>query len=206
MSGLEVQGLEIGSGTLTSLAILGAGVLGCFLGYRLFRLTLAVYGFLLGVIFGASIAQAIAEGNPSVLLVAAVIGGVLGAVLLAVLYRVGVFVIGAVAGAVLANAASLVLDLQLAWWAFVICAVIAGALALTFQKVVIILATAALGSWTMVSAGIAIWRGQTLAWERILDAPPLWERTDLPQVMVFMVWLALAIAGALVQRRGAKRE
>jgi hypothetical protein len=204
MSGFEWQGLEIGSEMLTSILILGAGVLGCFLGYRLFRLTLAVYGFLLGVIFGGTVGQSLAEGNSAVLLVSALVGGVLGALLLALLYRVGVFVIGAVAGVLLANAAGLVLDLQLQWWAFVICAVIAGALALTFQKVVIILATAALGSWTMVSAGIALWSGQALAWERILDSPPLWERTDLPQVVVFIAWLALAIAGALLQRRGSK--
>jgi uncharacterized membrane protein YccC len=65
--------------------ILG-GALACFFGYRLFRIVLGVYGFILGALVGSSIAG---PADPLHMLLAAVIGGLVGALLLNLGYFVG---------------------------------------------------------------------------------------------------------------------
>lgn len=108
---------------LLSLAILG-GVLVCFFGSRLLRMTMAIVGFASGAVAAAygvwrylDPAQAKAVGRTygqvlhamaaspdrTVILVWALVGAVVGAVLLVLLYRVGVFVLGVWLGVMVAN-------------------------------------------------------------------------------------------------------
>ena len=75
-----------------------SGILACFAGYRLFRVVLAIYGF----IFGAAIASSVmGPGEQTAMIIGAVVGGLAGALLLNLAYFVGVALIGAAAGAFL---------------------------------------------------------------------------------------------------------
>ena len=75
-----------------------SGLLACFAGYRLFRVVLAIYGFILGAAIASSI---MGPGESTAIIVGAVVGGLAGALLLNLATFVGVALIGAAAGALL---------------------------------------------------------------------------------------------------------
>src|SRR3954463_9142204 len=72
-----------------------AGALACFAGYRLFKLVLGIYGFLIGAAFASSM---VAPSNTIGMLAAALVGGLVGAVILVLAYFVGVALVGAALG------------------------------------------------------------------------------------------------------------
>ncbi|PJF24286.1 MAG: hypothetical protein CUN53_18590, partial [Phototrophicales bacterium] len=80
------------------------GLVACFFGWRVFRLTLTVAGVLIGGALGYS------AGNGN--LVIALIGALIGGVLLFALFRIGIFVAGALLGAVLGIALGLLIGLE----------------------------------------------------------------------------------------------
>ena len=80
-----------------SVVLLAGGAMACFGGYRLFRLVLGVYGFILGALVGSSMvgaAEYVDARWP-----AAAAGGAIGALALVAGYFVGVAIIGAGLGA-----------------------------------------------------------------------------------------------------------
>ena len=81
------------------LLILG-GFIACFLGYRLFKFVLAIFGFILGALAASSV-FGVSDTTPMV--IAAIVGGAAGALLLLAAYFVGVALVGAGLGALLAN-------------------------------------------------------------------------------------------------------
>src|SRR6476660_8706123 len=80
------------------------GLLICFAGYRLVKLTLALIGFIAGAAGGWSVGLALAPNNPTIALVCALIAGAILAILCVWLFFFGVFILGASAGAVVAAA------------------------------------------------------------------------------------------------------
>src|SRR5262245_5657923 len=76
------------------------GVLTCFAGYRLFKMVLAVYGFILGALIGSSMMGA---SNTIGMVGAALVGGLVGAVVLVLAYFVGVALVGAGIAALVAH-------------------------------------------------------------------------------------------------------
>ena len=72
----------------------------CFAGYRLFRVVLSIYGFILGALLATSIAGA---GSTGTLLIWALVGGLAGAAILNLAYFLGVVLVGASIGALLAT-------------------------------------------------------------------------------------------------------
>src|SRR5687768_7904111 len=69
-----------------------SGALACFGGFRLFRIVLGVYGFILGAMVTTSV---MGTSSTGALILAAVVGGLIGAVLMIAAYFVGVGLIGA---------------------------------------------------------------------------------------------------------------
>src|SRR5262245_66618014 len=82
------------------LLVLG-GTLSCFAGYRLFRLTLGIYGFIIGAMVAS---QTMGASNTTGMIVAAVLGGIGGALILVFAYFIGIALIGAGLGALIAHA------------------------------------------------------------------------------------------------------
>src|SRR5499427_516709 len=129
------------------LLVLG-GALSCFAGYRLFKIVLAIYGFILGAMLASSV---MGVSNTTGMIVAAIVGGIAGALLLVFAYFIGIALVGAGLGALVAH---------VAWsWvgsgdppaAAVIVLAIAGSIgAMLLQRYVIIAATAFGGAWTVI--------------------------------------------------------
>jgi len=78
-----------------ALVLVLAGVLACFAGYRLFRIVLAIFGFILGAMLASSL---MGISNAAALVVAALVGGLAGAVILLLAYFVGIAIVGAGVG------------------------------------------------------------------------------------------------------------
>jgi hypothetical protein len=197
----NLPALGVGSTFLIGLISIAFGLLNCFFGYRIFRVLLGIYGFLLGALVGLIVAGNIAAGQTLWLLVGAIVGGVIGAVLMVFLYFVGVFVVGALAGALLSNAIGAMVGVDVPTVVVVIVAIVVGVVALIAQRVVLILATAFSGSWGAVAGGVLLFTGHSLPGLGVLARPSTWEQADLPMLVVLLVWLALGVAGALVQFR-----
>jgi hypothetical protein len=132
--------------------LLVGGFVSCFAGYRLFKVVLGLFGFIIGVLAASSF---FGPANTTSMLLAALAGGVIGAGVLLSAYFVGVALVGAGIGALLVN----VIWMQIEGDphpAVVILFSVAGAVVATWlQRYVIILGTAFAGSWTMLVGGLA---------------------------------------------------
>src|SRR5262245_23567183 len=83
-----------------ALVLLAGGIVSCFFGYRLFRVVLAIFGFILGALATSSL---FGLSDTGLMLIAAVVGGLIGAGILIAAYFVGVALVGAGLGAAVAN-------------------------------------------------------------------------------------------------------
>jgi hypothetical protein len=182
-----------------------SGLLACFAGYRLFRIVLAIYGFILGAAIASSV---MGPGEGTAMIVGAVVGGLAGAVLLNLAYFVGVALIGAAAGALLLHG----------FWArfgtgdphvglVVVCAVLGAVVATNLQRWVIILATASGGAWTLIVGASAL-MGDRAA-KVAAATKDVWVfypmNLEPGRRWLLGVWAVLGIVGVVVQsKRKAK--
>jgi len=92
------------AGQITAPLAVAVGGLICFWGYRILKLTLGILGLLVGAAGGWAGALSLVPGHNGVALACAVVGGILGAILCVWLFYVGIFLLGASAGVVMAAA------------------------------------------------------------------------------------------------------
>lgn len=178
------------------------GLLACFAGYRLFRVVLSIYGFILGALLASSI---VGPSEHGYMIVAAVVGGILGALVLNLAYFVGVALIGA-------GAAALVLHIA---WAqlgrgdppiiVVVIAATLGAVAATqLQRIVIVVASAFGGAWTVL-VGVLAFMGDKAA-RAAAASDDVWVLYPLSagggRKWVLPAWLLLAVLGTVAQLKG----
>jgi hypothetical protein len=174
--------------------LLGAGLLACFVGHRLFRLVLGIYGFVTGALVTMTV-MGPADTQSTVLAMLA--GGLAGALILILAYFVGVALVGAALGAIVVH----VIWAELAREPHplvVIVGTVAGALsAMALQRYVIIFATAFGGAWTALVGGLAIATNRSAA---IADAWGLYPLRPPPgEEWMWVGWLVLGAVGAIVQ-------
>ena len=183
--------------TPAAVILLIGGLLACFAGYRIFRIVLGIYGFIGGALLASNI---VGTENTMVMIGAAIAGGLIGALILIAAYFIGVALIGAGLGAVVAN---------LIWAAIggephiaiVIVLAIAGALAaLALQRYVIIVATAFGGAQTVV-VGAAALMGNRMASEVAAKAVySVYPLNPMPGTVIdAAAAFVLGIAGLAVQ-------
>ncbi len=127
------------------------GMLDCFFGYRIFKITLTVVGGLLGLAAGQAAALSLGFG-PGVEIAAMIIGAVLGAALAFLLYIAAVFVAGFGFGATLGILLLANYQHTVALLTGVVLGIIGGFLAVKVQRILIILSTALLGSFRSILA------------------------------------------------------
>ena len=181
-----------------ALVLVLAGAVACFAGYRLFRIVLAVFGFILGAMLVSSL---MGISNTAGLVVAALVGGLVGAAILLFAYFVGIAIVGAGVGALVAHAG----------WAFVgsgdppVLAVIGlavlGAIGAMFvQRHVIVVTTAFVGAWTLI-VGIlaAVGDRGALAAKSASNVWILYPTTAAGYGWMPFVWVAIGLAGTTVQ-------
>jgi hypothetical protein len=184
--------------TPAAIILVVGGLLSCFAGYRVFRVVLGFFGFVLGALLTSSI---MGTDQTVWMIVAAVVGGIVGALILVAAYFVGVALIGAGVGALLVNLiwASLGREPHIV---IVILFAIAGALAaLALQRYVIIVATGFGGAWTTIVGALAL-MGDKLAVEaaarnNVWLAYPMNPAPG--QRWVIVAWLVLGLVGVIVQ-------
>jgi hypothetical protein len=179
-----------------AILVLG-GLLACFAGYRIFRVVLGIYGFILGALLATSI---VGTENTALTIGASLLGGLGGALLLIAAYFVGVALIGAGLGAMLAN---------LIWAGIggephvlvVVVLAIAGALAaLALQRYVIIIATSFGGAQTVVVGAAALLGNRAAAEAAARTVYSVYPLNPMPgTTMDLVAALVLGSIGILVQ-------
>src|SRR2546428_3378794 len=189
------------------LLVLG-GALAWSAGYRLFRVVLAIYGFICGAMLASSV---MGISNTAGMVVAALVGGLIGAAILTFAYFVGIALVGAGLGA-------FVVHVGWSQWAagdppaiLVIVLSIAGAVgAMLLQRYVIIVGTAFGGAWTIIVGGLVL-AGQRSAAPALTSAAgwTLYPLTPgLGQGWIPIAWIALGVIGVAGHLRvtGPERE
>ena len=175
-----------------------SGAVACFGGYRLFRVVLGIYGFILGAMVTSSV---MGTSSTWALVLAAAVGGIIGAVLMIAAYFVGVGLIGAALASLAVHVVWRVIGGDPPTAVLVIMAVLGALGALSVARYVAVIGTALAGSWTMIVGGLAL-SG------RKFDSLPVtsdniwvvYGAGPLPGNWVVIVsWVLLALAGAVVQ-------
>jgi hypothetical protein len=169
------------------------GVVACFFGYRLFKFVLGIFGFILGALAASSIWGA---GDTTYMVLAALGGGIAGALLLLAAYFVGVALVGAGLGALLANLIWTQIEGDPHPFVVVLFSVAGALLATWLQRYVIILATAFGGAWTIVVGALAM-MGDRTAMTAAAAGDPMNPAPGQPWVPY--AWVGLALLGTLVQ-------
>jgi hypothetical protein len=179
--------------------LLLSGALTCFAGYRLFRVVLAIYGFILGAMLASSV---MGITNSAGMILAALIGGILGAVVLVFAYFVGIALVGAGLGAMIAHVGWSVMrpgDPPAA--AIIVLAIFGAIAAMVLQRYVIIVSTAFGGGWTILVASLALVGDRAAA--RAVASGEVWilyPTTPAPgDRWVPVVWIVLGLIGTAVQ-------
>jgi hypothetical protein len=180
-----------------ALLVLG-GVVACFLGYRLFKFVLAIFGFILGALAASSIWGA---SDTTYMVLAAIVGGIGGALLLLAAYFVGVALVGAGLGALLANVIWTQIEGDPHPFVVVLFSVAGALLATWLQRYVIILGTAFGGAWTIIVGALAMMGDKTAM--TAAAAGDIWVAYPMNpapgQPWVPYAWIALGVVGTLVQ-------
>ena len=185
--------------TPAALLLVIGGAVSCFAGYRLFKVVLGIYGFILGAMIASSM---MGTSNTAGMVLAALAGGVVGALILTLAYFVGIALVGAGLGALIAHVVWRQLGAGDPSPILVVACAIAGAIvAMMLQRYVIIVATAFGGAWTIVVAALAIMGDRTAA--KAASTANVWilypfnPVPDTPWVP--LAWLGLGLLGAVVQ-------
>jgi uncharacterized protein DUF4203 len=181
--------------------LLAGGLVACFAGYRMFRLVLGIYGFILGALLATSIAGASSTGT---LVITALIGGLIGAVILNLAYFLGVVLLGAAIGAMLVTMIWGRAGSEPHVLIVILFAVIGAVAAMQLQRYVIVTGTAFGGAWTALVGALALAGDKAAA--AAASANNVWVVYPLDPApgrkWVIPVWLALGLAGLVVQLRG----
>ena len=187
---------------VAAIILLAGGLAACFLGYRLFRWLLVLYGFAGGAYVTSLFVGTL---SPWVAALVVIVGGLAGAAVLLVLYLAAVAVAGAAVG---------VLVLNLAWsppsgepqaWMVILACLVGASIAVVLQRYVIILGTAFGGSWTALVGALAL-VGHPGA--RAVTGGDPWQMYPFGpargQVAFAIGWLSLGLLAALWQLLGAR--
>ena len=178
--------------------LLLGGLVACFFGYRLFKFVLGIFGFIIGALAASSIWGASATAY---MVMAAILGGIAGSLLLLAAYFVGVALVGAGLGALLANLIWMQIEGDPHPFVVVMFSVGGALLATWLQRYVIILGTAFGGAWTIVVGALAMMGDKTAM--NAAAAGDIWVAYPMNpapgQPWVPYAWIGLSLLGTVVQ-------
>ena len=181
-----------------AIVLLLGGIVACFFGYRMFRIVLAIFGFILGALAASSI-FGVSDTGP--MIIAAGIGGLLGAGIMIAAYFVGVALIGAGLGALVANLVFAAGDRAPNFLLVVFLSIAGAAAAMYLQRYFIIVGTGFGGAWTMIVGAMALVGDRAaMAAAASGDVWVAYPLNPAPgQQWVLIVWLMLGAIGTGVQ-------
>ena len=136
-----------------AIILLLGGLLACFAGYRVFRVVLGIYGFILGALLASSF---MGTEQTQWMILAWVAGGLIGALILLVAYFAGVALLGAGIGAAAAHMIWASMQAEPGVLVLILFSVAGALAALALQRYVIIIATAFGGAQTALVGAAAL--------------------------------------------------
>jgi hypothetical protein len=181
-----------------AIVLLIGGIVACFFGYRLFRIVLAIFGFIIGALAASSV---FGESDTWAMLMAAGVGGLLGAGVLLAAYFVGVALVGAGLGAVAANLMFAATGQDPHYLLLIFMTLLGAAAAMYLQRYFIIVGTAFGGAWTLIVGAMALFGNRAaLAAAAAQDVWVAYPLDPAPgQRWVPMAWIVLGLIGTAVQ-------
>jgi len=181
-----------------AIVLIAGGIVACFFGHRLFRLVLAIFGFILGAMFASSLFGA---SDTSLMLGGALVGGIAGAGLLIAAYFVGVALVGAGLGVLAAHLVASTMGSQPGFVVIVVCSVIGAVGSMYLQHYVIIIGTAFGGSMTLIDGVMAALGNRAAAAAALSgDIWVFYPTNPAPgQRWVLYTWLILGAIGMATQ-------
>jgi len=183
----------------TAVIYILTGILSCFFGYRLFKVILGFWGFIIGFILTRFIfAQYVGTNDNTILLIAGLVGGVVGIFLFISLFKVGIFALGAMFGYTLVMMFVSAGKLQPDPIILILAAILGGILALLLQRPMIILSTAFGGAFLVVF-GVAYFLNLPMKLIDLLENPELIQMGNIQLYLLFISWLILSFFGASLQ-------
>lgn len=193
------------AGQASALLVILAGILTCFWGYRILKLSLGVLGFFAGAYAGWELGLSLAHPSTGVALGFALIGGLIGAVLYVWLFFLGIFLLGATAGSIVAAAFFSGTGHQVQPIVFFVISIIFGVLALVAQKFMIIISTAFSGAY-LITAGLWPFVSGSQNPSHIWLNPVHGGSPGTLGYVALVLWLVLGIAGVAFQFRNSPRN
>ncbi len=192
--------------TLAAIALVLGGAIACFAGYRLFRLVLAIYGFIAGAMLASSM---MGSSNAFGMVLAALVGGLIGSLVLFFAYFVGIALVGAGLGAFLVHVGWAQVSAADPPVAIIILFVALGTIAaLVLQQYVIIVSTAFSGAWTVILGATTLMAARAPLRGR--STPDVWVLYPFTpggsRRWVVLAWIVLGLLGTAVQVRMAGRK
>jgi hypothetical protein len=182
---IEILAAPVGIvGAVLSLLL---GIFFCFFGYRVFKIPLAISGFM----FGMSLVSLLVyqfTGTVWIILAAGATGGICFLLLAIFILPVGLFILGAYLGAVIALYFFFIfteVGIVFPYWIPIVVLALAGGItAVIVKKPLIVVASSFLGSWAIVTGVFTF-------------IPP--QSTTLIGWIQLAAWIVLGFAGVLVQ-------
>jgi len=184
--------------TPAALVLLAGGIISCFAGYRVFRIVLGIYGFIIGALIASS---AMGTEHTAWMIIGALVGGVVGALILIAAYFVGVALLGAGVGALGASLIWASLGREPGAIVVIVFAIVGALAALALQRYVIIAATAFGGAWTIIVGGLAL-EGHRVSIDAAArnNAWLAYPMNPAPgNYWILLLWIALGVTGVIVQ-------
>jgi hypothetical protein len=187
-----------------SIAAITWGVLDCFFGYKVFKVTLALFGALVGIGLAQLAARYLGAG-PTIETISLIAGAIIGASLAFLLYIAAVFVAGFGFGATLGVLLLAHFHHMVALMSGIVLGIIGGFLAIKVQRILIILSTALLGAFRTILA-LSYFTSQ-IDWVFYFRRPEQMPALIENNVWMFPSILALAAVGVVTQLElGGKAE
>lgn len=172
------------------------GILDCFFGYRVFKITITVLGAAVGAVFGQMAGTALGFGPPGAI-GGLFLGALLGGGLAFLAYIAAVFLAGFGFGATLGMLLLANYNQMVALLTGIVLGIVGGFLAVKIQKVLLILATALLGAFRALAA--VMYFTHRIDWMYYFQRPQ-----QIPALIDSNNWLlpavlTLAAVGSFVQ-------
>jgi hypothetical protein len=193
---MELLNLELGqlppinTNAAIGLAI-AVGALYCFLGYRTLRFIIGFTGFMLAGSFSGGLAAWITQGKVAWIVISAVAGGACGAAAMLFLYKVGVFSVGLLGGALVASLIFVDRDDPFMTSALIGLALFGGLGALILERPAMTLATAAIGAWVTVNGIYFLFLGY--------GSMEAFQKAIGQQRLILFMWTFLFLLGSIAQ-------
>jgi hypothetical protein len=190
--------LPVAYQTPAAIAWLVGGAVACFFGYRFFRAVLSVFGFILGGLMASSM---VGPSDTMWMLGAWLVGGLIGMSLLYAGYYVGVALVGAGLGALVANLAFQATGDPPPFLIVLLASIVGAVGSMFLQKYFIVVGTAFGGAWTLI-LGVMALLGDSAA-RAAAAGGNVWVIYPLNpapgQRWLPYVWVILGIIGAATQ-------